>query len=824
MLRSNNAYRKSGYRMRNIWRDLEFGFRLLLRKPGFTLAALLALAIGVGANTAIYSIFYAQIIADFPYPHPEQLVVLWSSVGGRNNGVSPGDFLDWQRQSTVFQVLGVVNNGLFNLSVGGKPEQINGDYLTPGFLDQLIGDHPFMGRYLLPDDAVLGKDHVAIITNKLWQSYFASDPHIVGKEIHLNGQPYTVIGVQPPGQPDRLARQIVVPFVFSPDDITNHDFRRLVVLGRLKPDVTIAQANADMNAVAHHLAETYPKSNKGWGVSVEPLKNDFLNPSVRTGLWLLMGAVGFVLLIACVNVANLLLARGATRQREVAVRASVGASRARIFAQFLLESLALASIGGAFGLVLAWGLLKVLMAMMPPYMLLSEANVRLSVPVLLFTFGATMLAGVLFGCAPAWQATRLDLNEVLKEGGRSLVFGRNVLRRTLVVVEFALALTLLAGGGIALHSLWNLAHADVGFPTDHLLVFGLPVRDGQLKGADQINSFYREIQEKIQGLAGVKSASVITGTPPYGIGMRLPFQIAGKPAIEDASARPGAEFGAMAPTYFQTYGIHIDRGRAFTEEDREGGVPVAVINETFAKKYFSGVDPLTQRLLVAQMTPGAAKFGPPIEWKIVGVSQDVPNQGLREEVFPEMLVPFAQSPQQQSGFAVRSQIDPGTLTKNIAAVVQSVDPNLPLAFVSTMDQLLADSRAEDRFRALLFGVFAGIALVLAALGIYGVMSFAVAQRTHEIGLRMALGAGHDQVLAQIMREGMSLALVGLALGFAGAISVGRLMRGMRYQIGTFDTTAFSTVAMILLASALIACYVPALRATRVDPMQALREE
>lgn len=809
--------------MRNIWRDLGFGFRLLLRKPGFTFAALLALAIGIGANTAIYSIFYAQIVADFPYPHPEQLVVLWSSLGGRKDAVSAGDFLDWKQQSKAFQILGAVRGATFNLSLGDKPQQVHGDYLTPGFLDKLIGDRPFLGRYFSDEEGTPGKDQVVIITHKLWQSYFASDPGIIGKQIHLDGKLYTVIGVQPPGQPDRLVRQIVVPFVFGPD-VINHDFRWFVVLGRLRPGVTIAQANAEMDAVARHIAEVYPKSNKGWGVSVEPLKNEFLDPAVRAGLWILMAAVGFVLTIACVNVANLLLARGATRQREVALRASVGASRARIFTQFLLESLALAVIGGALGLALASGLLKVILAMMPPNMLLSEADVRLSLPVLLFTLGAAVLAGILFGCAPAWQATRLDLNEVLKEGGRSLVLGRNTLRRSLVVIEFALALTLLAGGGIALHSLWNLAHADVGFPTDHLLVCGLPVPDGQLKGAEQVNSFYRQILSKIQALPGIESASVATGTPPYGAGMGVPFQIAGRANIDDPSAQPGTQFGSVTPTYFPTYGMHLHEGRFFSEQDREGSVPVAVVNEAFVKRFLPGLDPLTQRLRVAQMIPGVARFGAQVEWQIVGVYRDMPDRGLREEIFPEMLVPFAQSPWPRAAIAVRSRIEPETLTKSIAAVVQSVDPNLPLAFVRTMDQLLAESRAEDRFRAVLFGIFAAIALVLAALGIYGVMSFAVAQRTHEIGLRMALGAGQDRVLAQIMGEGMALALGGLALGLGGAISVGRAMRGMWYQVGTIDATAFSAVSLVLLASALLACYVPARRATHVDPMKALREE
>ncbi|MGA8271373.1 MAG: ABC transporter permease [Candidatus Sulfotelmatobacter sp.] len=810
----------------NAVKDLRYAGRMLRRSPGFTAAVVITLALGIGANTAIYSIFYATLIADFPYPHSEQLVVVWSRAASSKNrdAVSTSDYLDWKRESMVFQTLGVVRGAPFNLSIGEKPQQIDGDYLTPGFLDELIGDRPFMGRYFLPEEGVAGKDHVAIITHKLWQGYFASDPNIIDKQIHLNGEIYTVIGVQPPGQPDRLDRQIVVPFVFSPEQM-NRDARWLVVLGRLKPGITLAQANADMDAVTRHLAENYPKSNKGWGASVEPLKNDFLDPEVRTALWFLLGAVGFVLLIACVNVANLLLARGTTRQKEVAVRASVGASRARIFAQFLTESLTYAAFGGILGVGLAFALLKVIIAMMPRGMLLSEADVRLNLPVLLFTLGTTVLAGILFGCAPAWQATRLNLNGALKEGGRSDGgTDRNILRRGLVVIEFALALSSLAGGGLALHSLWNLSHADIGFPADHLLTFYLPVPQDRLKNAEQINTFYRQLLERVQAIPGVTAVAASTGLPPNGGGFGLPFQIAGKPNIEDPSARPSAGFRMVTPAYFRTFEIRMEQGRTFTDQDLEGGVPVAVVNESFAKKHFSGVDPLKQRVLVEQLTPGVAKLGPPVEWRVVGVFQDVRNRGLRDEVRPEIDVPFAQSPWPQTGIAVRSKVEPGVLTKSIADVVQSMDPNLPLAGVRTMDQILTESRAGDRFSALLFGSFAAIALVLAALGIYGVMSFVVAQRTHEIGVRMALGADEGNLIGLILKEGMILTGVGLVLGFGGAFSVGRAMRGFWYQVGTIDFSAFAIVAAILLGSAVLACYLPARRAAQVDPMQALRAE
>ncbi len=809
--------------MANVLRDTRFGFRLLRKNPGFAAVAIFALALGIGANTAIFSIFYATLLAPFPYPQPDQLVVVWSTTGGNRNAVSTGDYLDWKRDSKVFQILGAVTGDLFNVSAGvERAEQVEGSYLTPGFLDQLIGDKPFMGRYLLPDDAVPGKDHVVIITHKLWEKHFGADPNIIGKQIHLNGELYTVIGVQPPGQPDRLGRQLVVPLVFTPDQ-TNHDFRSLVILGRMKPGVSLAQANADMDTVARHIAEDYPKSNKGWGVSVVPLKNDFLNPDTKKGLPLLLGAVGFVLLIACANVANLLLARGTARQREVAVRASVGASRRQIFTQFLIESLALASVGGVLGIGLAWVLMKAIVASMPPYTLLSETDVRMSVPVLLFTVGTVMLAGVLFGCAPAWRAARMNLNEVLKEGGGAVRgAGRHGLRRALVIAEFALALILLAGGGLAMHSLWNLAHVDLGFRSDHLLTFELPVTQGRMTGSVQITTFYRQLLEKIQALPGVTSVAASEGAPLEGVRFGLPFQIAGK-EVTDMSQRPVAGFNMVTPDYFKVFGIRMAQGRAINDQDLAGGVQVAVVNENFAKKFFAGSDPLSQRILVQQLVPGTPKFGDATAWQIVGVYKEVRNGRLQED-FPEIDVPFWQSPWPQALVAVRSEVEPENLTRSVAGIVQSMDPDLPLGTPRTMEQIMDRSLSQDRFTAGLFAGFAAIALLLAAVGIYGVMSFAVAQRTHEIGLRMALGANQGSVLALILKEGMILAGVGLALGLFGAYGVGKVMHGLLYNVAVFDFAAFGAVAAALLLAGLLACFIPAHRATLVDPMQALRQE
>ena len=807
--------------MSNLLQDVKFGFRLLLKNPGFASVAVLALALGIGANTAIFSILNTTLFEPLPYTHPEQIVELWSKIRGNRNVVAAGDYLDWKAQSTVFQELCAWTGTDLNLATGARPEQVRGWLVTPGFYF-VIGQPFLLGRDFLPEEGQLGRDHVAILTNKFWLDRFSGDRNIIGKTIQINGEPYTVVGVLGPGPLDRGREKLGVALAFKPEQI-NHDFHWLLVMGRLKPGVTIAQANADMDAVTKHIAEVYPKSDKGWGASVEPLKNDFLDRDVVRGLWLLMGAVGFVLMIACANVANLLLARATTRQKEVAVRASLGASRKRLFSQFLVESLVLACIGGAVGVGLSWLLLKLIMLMMPPFTLPYEANVRLNPPVLFFTLGATMLAGVLFGCAPAWQSSRLNLNDVLKEGGRSSRGGRHTLRRFLVVAEFALALSLLTGGGLAIHSLWNVAHVDLGFRTDHLLTFYLPIPDGRLKDATQITTFYRQLLDRIQALPGVTSVSASEGMPLQGVNFGMPFTLEGHP-VDDQSQRPGAGFSMVTPTYFDTFGIRFDKGRPLNEDDRAGGPPVAVVNESFAKKFYPNGDALSKRILVEQLIPGVTKLGAPIAWQIVGVYHNVRNGGPRGDGFPEIDVPFAQSPWPQAGIAVRASGDPSNLSKSIADIVQSMDPNLPLSQVKTMDQIIDESMSGDRFEAFLFAGFAVIALFLAALGIYGVMSFAVAQRTHEIGLRMALGAGTSRVLSLVLREGMILALLGLALGLAGAFWVGKLMHTLVYNVGTIDFTAFSVVAALLMASALLACYVPARRATRVDPMQALRQE
>src|SRR3984957_15442777 len=534
-----------------------------------------------------------------------------------------------------------------------------------------------------------------------------------------------------------------------------------------------------------------------------------------------MAAVGFVLLIACVNVANLLLARGTVRRKEAALRASLGATRGQLFSQFLSESLVLAAIGGALGIALAGMLLKLVVVLLPQFSVPTESDISLNLPVLLFSISATILAGVLCGCAPALQVSRWSLSETLKEGGRSGSGGRNGLRRVLVVAEFALALALLAGAGLVIHSFWKLTRVDLGFRRDHILTFTLPVSFDRFPHEEQVTAFYRPLLEKISALPGIISATASSSTPITWTGMGMAFSIAGQPPV-DPSAQPGSGFNLITPDYFRTFGMQITQGRGFTEQDAAGTLPVAMVNETFVKMFLAGTDPLQQRVIVRR--PEQALMGPPVEWQIVGVYRDVINRGVREEIRPEIDVPFWQDPLIFMKVSVRTNSDPSAMTNSIAAVLRSMDPDMAMDQVRTMDQVVDESLASDRFITSLFAGFAGVALVLAAIGIYGVMSFAVAQRTKEIGVRMALGAASRDVLGMVLREGMMLAGLGLVIGLSGTYFVGRAMKSILYEVSAIDPLAVGGVALVLMVAALLACYLPARRATRVDAMVALRYE
>lgn len=805
--------------MRNLLQNFRFSLRMLRKSPGLTATIAITLALGIGATTAIYSVVYATLIAPMPYPKPDQLVIVWSKIQGFRNGVSAGDYTDWRQQSTTFQSLHAFTGASFNLAGKQAPEMVDAQKTTPGMY-RMMGSPFQLGRDFLPEEGTDGKDRVVVLMNKLWVR-LGADPNIIGKQITLDQKPYTVVGVLAPGQSDRLNQQLVVPLVFKPEQL-NHDFHWLLVMGRLKQAVTIQQAQADMESVTNHIAQANPRSNKGWGATVEPLKNDFLGENVKLTLWLLLGAVGFVLLIACVNVANLLLAKGTTRQREIAIRTAVGATRRDVFIQFVTESLVMAVTGGILGVGLAYAMLRGLIAAMPQDTLPSEADVRLNLSVLLVTLAATTISGLLFGCAPAWYVSRVDPAESMKEGGRSGASRvRHRLRQLLVVGEFTLALALLAGAGLAMHSFWNLTKVDLGVETEHVITFGLPVAEGKLSQPDQIVGYYRQVLHSIDSATGVQSAAAVTGMPLQGTGFGMPFTIEGQPAFADPSQRPACGFQMVSPDYFKTFGIRIIKGRAFTEQDDASNIHVAMVNEQFVKHFLHGKDPIGQRLMVEQLIPGVQKLGPAQPWQIVGVFHDVRGGSFRRQR-EEIDIPFLQIPWPNAAIGVRTTGDPAAMIKTIAAAVHAIDPTVALAQVETLNQIRDEALAGDRFTLLLYVAFAVIALTLAAIGIYGVMAFAVGERSHEIGIRMALGAGRGRVVRMILREGLLMAGAGLLLGLIGAYFVGRAMQSTLYGVGTIDGSAFSAVGAILLLSALVACYFPARRAAAVEPMRALR--
>jgi putative ABC transport system permease protein len=801
-------------------RNIRYSLRSMRKHLGLTITVLVTLALGVGANTAIFTVDYATLLASLPYPQPNQLMMVWSKVRGGRNSISVGDFLDWKNQNTMFQDINAWTEATFNMATAEQPDRVEARTVTPGYF-QMLGLPFFLGRSFLPEEGEPGHEHEVILTHKMWKR-LGGDPQIIGRSLRLNSEPYTVVGVLPEGFFDRGMGDIAVPLAFTPDE-KNYDFHSLVAMGRLKPGVSMAQAQADMDAVTARIAQNYPRSNRGRGALVEPLKNDFIPPERIRSLWLLLGAVGFVLLIACVNVANLLLARGVARQKEMAVRASLGAAASTLFGQLLTESLILALAGGALGIGVGQAMLNGFIAVMPPNTLPSEADLSLNIPILLFTLAATILAGLVSGCIPAWYAAHTDPADALREGSRSGTgSGRHKLRRILVIGEFALALALLAGAGLTIHSFWNLTRVDLGVSTDHTLTFYLPVPDSRSNDPAQIVAYYRRMLASIESVPGVTSASVSTATPLEGLGFGRSFILAGGPDYADRSQRPETASGMVTPGFFKTYGIRLEQGRFLSDQDEPSGVKVAMVSTEFVRRYLAGKDPLRQRVIMDQTIPGVTHLGPPVEWEIVGVFHNIRNN-LREDR-PEMLMPFWQSPWPSTAIGVRTAEDPASMVNTIAAAVHRVDPEIALDTPRTMEQVRDDALASDRFTLVLFLTFAVIALILAATGIYGIMTFSVAQRSHEIALRMALGSTRSGVVGLIIREGLLLALAGLSLGLAGAYFIGRAMQTMLYGVAALDVAAFSAVAAMLVFAALVACIVPARRAASTDPMQVLRTE
>ena len=806
--------------MHNLLRNLQYSLRMLRRNAGLTSAVAATLALGIGATTAIYTVIYATLLAPLPLPLPEQLVMVWSKIQGNRNGISAGDFLDWQRYSKSFQSLCAFTGGNFNLGTKDKPEQVDGRLSSPGFL-RMMGFSFMLGRDFLPQEGIPGNEKEVVLTHKLWIK-LGSDRNIIGTQLRINGGFYTVVGVLAEGVPDRYDAQLTAPLAFRPEQI-NHDYHWLLAMARLKPGVSIQQAQADMTAVTARIAEENPRSDKGWGALVQPLQNNFMPKDRIRTLWILLGAVGFVLLIACVNVANLLLAKGVSRWREVAVRTAVGASRRQVFEQFLIESVVLAVGGGALGVGLGVFLLRSIVAAMPACTLPSEVSLRLDAPVLAVTLAATILAGMLSGCAPAWYASRVDPASSLKEGGRAGEGkSHHRLRRSLVIGELALALTLLSGAGLALHSFWNLTKVDLGVRTDHVLTFTLQQPDGRFPTAERIENYYRRVIERIHAVPGVTSVAVVTGAPLLGTSDGMPFTIVGK-SVADPSQRPGSPFQSVTSEYFKTFGIRVIRGREFTAGDTARSQRVAMVNEEFVKQYLKGRNPLSTQLSIEQIDPTAQKLGPAVEWQIVGVFHNVRSFGLRADA-PEIDVPFSQSLLPSATIGLRTTGDPAALSVAVGRAMFALDPDVGLSHFSTMDEVREQLFIGDRFTLMLYGGFALVALMLAAIGIYGVISFGVSQRNQEIGLRMALGAHTGTVVRLIVWEASVLAFIGLGLGVLGAVWLGHLMQSTLYDVQAFDVSVLGSVSALLFSIALLAAYLPARRAASIDPMRVLRTE
>ncbi len=804
--------------MEILWQDLRYGRRMLLKRPGFTLIAVLMLALGIGANTAIFSVVNAVLLRPLPFKEPERLLLLSEKnfKRGTDDGVVGGaNFTDWQRQNRVFENLAAFMSWNYNLTGDGEPQRLSASVVSAGFF-QMLGVEAAQGRVLLPTDDQDGQDNVIVLSHALWQSRFGARPEIVGERVQLNGQPHTIVGVMPPGFtfPSELT-EIWRPMALSPQNAQNRTGKWLRVLGQLKAGVSLEQAQAEMETIAWRLEQQYPESNAGWGVQLKPLHDELVR-NARRGLLVLLGAVGFVLLMACANVANLLLARAAARQKELAIRTALGASRFRLLGQLLTESLLLAVAGGAVGLWLAhWGI-RALIALSPANVpRLKEAG--LDGQVLCYTLLLSLLTTLLCGLIPAWRAARPDLNHTLKEEVRSASgqAGRR-LRHTLVVAEVAVGIVLLAGAGLMLRSFLKLQGVDAGFNPHNLLTMQIMLPAAKYSQNQQQIAFFQQALERVRSLPGVQAADAVQDLPLRANATSFPIQIEGRP-ISQAAERPMAVHRTVSEDYFRTIGIPLLKGRAFTPQDNLNVPPVIVINQTMVRRFWPTEDPLGRQL----------RFGEPGDpiYTIVGVVGDIKHMGLDAEEGAVIYQPHAQKRfawLRWMTLVVRTNTEPLQLAAAVRSRVQEVDKEQPVYEIATMDDLLARSVAQPRFALVLLGFFAGLALVLAGIGIYGVMSYAVAQRTHEIGVRIALGAQARDVLQLVVGHGMKLAMIGVGFGLLGALALTRLMKTLLFGVSPTDPTTFALIALLILGVALLACYLPARRVTRADPMIALR--
>ncbi len=804
--------------LETLWQDIRYGARMLLKHPGFTLIAVLTLALGIGANTAIFSVVNAVLIRALPYRDADRIVTLWqrnNQSGAKENGASPANFFDWQNRSQAFTEMSAAEPYSLNLTGQDEPEAFRAWLVTAGFF-QILGVGALHGRTFAQEEYQAGNERVVIISYGLWRRRFGADPNLIGQTLRLNGQQYTVLGVMPPEFQFPTGREMWAPRIATERDKVIRGSGYLPVIGRLKPGVTLAQAQQEMDGVAAQLGQEHPQANRELGVAVVPLPEQ-LTGQVRPALLVLFGAVGMLLLIACANVASLLLARAAEREREFAVRAALGARRGRLARQLLTESLLLALLGGLAGILLAgWASSAILSLSLGD--LPRAGEVRIDGRVLAFAVAISVLTALIFGLAPALRFSRPDLNRSLKEGGRGATgFVRQRLRQALAVSEIALALVLLVGAGLLVRSFARLLQVNPGFSTDKALALEVHIW-GVARTPEQRAAFFEQTLDRIAALPGVRAAGAVTALPFHdnAIDPAVTFTIEGRPSPLPGQ-EPTAYLTVASADYFNVLGIPLRRGRFFSRFDRQGAAPVALISETLARRYWPAEDPVGRKIT-------ARLFGQPINCEIIGVVGDLLHTGLDSDPRPELFRPHLQSPYGSMTYVVGAATDPLTLLPAVKQEIWAVNKNLPFASTATVEQLVSRTLDARRFTLALLGSFAALALLLAGVGLYGLISFTTRQRTHEIGVRMALGARARDITRLVVREGLLLTLSGVAIGGAGAWALTRLMQTLLFGVSATDPLTFVVVALLLSMVALLACWIPARRATKVDPMVALRIE
>jgi putative ABC transport system permease protein len=811
--------------MSSFSQDLRYAARTLKNSGGFTIVAILTLAIGVGANVAIFSFVDGILLKPLPYEEPERIVrVLEKPPQGERNGISTLNFLDWQRDNTVFDFHSAQTGGNATMTGGSEPIQLRGARVSVGYFN-IFKIKPALGRAFLPGEDQLGKQYVAIISHAVWKSQFGSDPTVINRVVQLDGQPHTIVGVLPEGSAfDRAAAQIWRPLAFLPSNMTR-DFHWLTSFARLKDGVTLAQAQASMNVIGARIAKDFPASNKGWGVIVENYASTIVGPDMRTGLLVLMSSTGLVLLIGCANLANLALARGVSREREVVVRASLGAGRWRLIRQFLTENVMLSLVGGVLGIGVGYATMKGIQMMLPEFAFAREISVEMDMRVLLFALAVSVFTGLLFGMAPALQATRPDLASSMKEENRgsSGSAGRRRLRDSLIVAEVALAFVLLVGSGLMMRSFFRLMTVDTGFDAANLLTLRLPTTTEQYPDPTRLNQYLSDIRTAVDAVPGVRETAYSCAPPLQGTCYGMPMQPANKPMV-DVANRSGGFFKVVSPSYFSTLGIKMVKGRALSDRDTWNSPRALVMNERLAKRYFEKEDPIGQRILIQEIIPGKTELGPDVSWEVVGVMGDEKIGGPADDRSAGVYVSNQQSPVYGMVLSVRTDVDPLTLQIPITNAIRGVNKDQAITDIRSLEQIKSATMGGRRVPSVLLGVFGAVALILAGIGIYGVISYSVAQRTREIGIRAALGASERSLLRLVLDRGVLLTGVGLGLGFVGAYLLTGLMASLLFGVSAKDPMTMVSVGVVLAGVAMLASYVPARRAMKVDPIVALRYE